>query len=205
MVWIVFFSFDCIFQLFHGENKSYSCMCMCVFKKWMHARDHIPDGPISWALLRLWRPTGWCFWDQVSWPVLLKFFSLIKRTSDCQELGWWEGNPIQVNIVGCWPLVLFHHPHKEERKGQAQLPDRLPRESGHLTGRKWGSNVFTQGLPRIKHLCFTPALASWFLFACLNSAFSVCWAAPYRPANPVLAQLQDQRKSLESATETSVA
>ena len=34
--------------------------------------------------------------------------------------------------------------------------------------------------------------------------FTVCWAAPPRPARPVPAQLQDGRKSLESVTETSV-
>ena len=32
----------------------------------------------------------------------------------------------------------------------------------------------------------------------------LCWAAPHRPASPTLAQLQDQRNSLESTTETSV-
>ena len=32
----------------------------------------------------------------------------------------------------------------------------------------------------------------------------VCWAAPHRPTSPVLAQLQDQRKSPESATEMSI-
>ena len=39
----------------------------------------------------------------------------------------------------------------------------------------------------------------------LTQALRTCWAAPCRPATPALAQFQNQRKSLESATETSVA
>ena len=48
-----------------------------------------------------------------------------------------EKGALQANIIGCRPLVFLSlHPHKEERKGQVQLLDVLPQESGHLTGRK---------------------------------------------------------------------
>ena len=48
--------------------------------------------------------------------------------------------------------------------------------------------------------------STWFEYVSLN-VFNdklVCWAASHRRTRPVLAQLQDQRKILESATETLV-